>query len=393
MNVAVVCFGFEPSNLRKQPWRYVHELVKELPDKGFEVTVITDIDRSETADLRIRPVDSILGLTGPTTDVLTAIEEEDPDVVVTLVGPTSFIRQSTIASAIDRPTIGVFSGHIYSLAEVLNVGFDELYRHAGYLTVHLAGSLVPDRLIRIQSSSFQSIVTPTHRDSSRLREAGVDTQISTIPPGIDDFDLERPAEQDVGRVRDDLNPEGVPLVLYFTSPLTLRGTDTLIEAFARVRRTHECKLVVLSRQDAGGLTRDENRLQRLATERSVDGSFELVPRNLSPEGVKTHLAAANLVVLPFKIVLDSVPISVLEAMSMGNPVVSTKIAGIPELIDDGRQLVKPGDPDSLTETLESLVADASLRKAIGDRNRQRMQRYYRWDDARTQFMAVLEDCV
>lgn len=391
MNVVVVCFGFEPSNLRKQPWRYVHELVKELPDEGVEVTVITDVDRAETAGLQVIPVDSVLGLRGPTMDTVTAVEREDPDVVVALIGSSSFIRPSTIASAIDKPTIGIFAGPMYSLFEVLNVGLDELYRHYEYLAVHLAGSVVPDRLIQARSAEFDRIVTLTGENKNRLKRAGVDTQISTVLPGIDDFDLEWPGEEDIDRVRDDLNPEGVPLVLYFTSPLTLRGTDTLVEAFARVRRTHPCKLVVLSRQDEGGLTWDEEHLSRLAAKRSIEESFQLIPRDLSPAGVKTHLAAADIVALPYKIVQASVPISILEAMSMGSPVISTRTAGIPELIDDGRQLVEPSDPESLTEKLESLVVDPKLREAIGSRNRERMQRYQRWDDARAQFLALLEE--
>lgn len=389
MNVAVVCFGFEPSNLRKQPWRYVHELVRDLPDHGIEPTVITDVDRDETAGMPVRTVPGVLGATGPTTEVVSAIEREDPDAVVALTGPTSFVRPSTIASTTDRPTIGLFAGPLYSPGEVLNVGLNELYRNFEYLNVHLAGSLVPDRWIRRRASAFDSLVTLTDEDRIRLHRAGVETSLSTIRPGIDDFDLELPDSQEIADVREDLNPEGVPMLLYFTSPLTLRGTDTLVEAFARVRRTHPCKLVVLSRQDDGGLSREESRLRRLARERSVGDSFELVPRNLTPDGVKAHLAAADVVALPFKIVLSSVPISLLEAMSVGNPVVSTRVGGIPELVDDERQLVDPGNPASLTRTLQALVADEGLRRSLGTRNRKRMQDYQRWDDARAQFLEVL----
>ncbi|QIO24115.1 glycosyltransferase family 4 protein [Haloarcula sp. JP-L23] len=391
MNVAVVCFGFEPSNLRKQPWRYVHELVTNLPEDGLELTVITDVDRSETAGIEIRTVEKILGATGPTSEVLTAIQREDPDVVVSLIGSTNFVRPSTIASATDKPTVGIFAGPLYSLSEILNVGLGELYRNHPYLAVHLAGSLAPDWAIRTRSAAFTHIVTLTAENKTRLRSAGVDTPISAIPPGIDEFDLKRPARPDIDAVREELNPEGVPMILYFTSPLTLRGTDTLVKAFARVRRTRPCKLVVLSRQDGGGLTRDEKYIQRLAIERSVGNSLDLVPRNLSPEGVKTYLTAADIVALPFKIVQASVPISILEAMSMGKPVVSTKTAGIPELLDDERQLVEPADLSSLTQALYSLVSRDDLRERIGVRNRDRMQGYQRWDEARVQFQGLLEE--
>jgi glycosyltransferase involved in cell wall biosynthesis len=393
MNVTVVCFGFKPSNLRKQPWRYVHELVKELPDSGIDLTVVTDADRTETAGLPVTTVDRILGLSGPTAEVVAAVEAGNPDIVVTLVGPTSFLRASTIASEVDSPTVGLVAGPLYSLSEVLGVGVTELYRNYRQLAAPLAGSLAPAPSVRAHSSAFAHLVTLTHENGRRLRQVGVGTRLSTIKPGVDDFDLRLPPGPEVDRVRNELSPEGVPLVLYFTSPLTLRGTDTLVEAFARVRRTHPCRLVVLSRQDDGGLTREEDRLRRLAARRSVTESFELVPRDLSPDGVKAHLAAADVVALPFKILLASVPLSVLEAMSAGNPVLSTTVAGLPEVADDDRQLVAPGDPSSLARALEPFVADAERREAVGARNRERMHRYQRWDDARAQFRTVLEDCV
>jgi glycosyltransferase involved in cell wall biosynthesis len=393
MKLAVVCFGFEPSNLRKQPWRYVHELIRSLPDEGVELLVITDVERTETAGIEVHPVGGILGATGPTDEVLAAIEQAGPDVVVALTGSTSFLRPRTIASAVEQPTIGIVGGPFYSIREVLNVGVDELYRHGQYVAVHLLGALVPDRLVRRHAGAFEHLVTLTDENGARLRRTGVETPVRSIRPGIDEFDLQRPSTKEVAAVREELSPNGVPLVLYFTSPLTLRGTDTLVEAFAEVRQTTPCRLVVLSRQDAGGLTREERHLQRLARERGVAGSFHLVPRNLSPDGVKAHLAAADVVALPYKLVQASVPISILEAMAMGAPVVSTKLGGIGELIGDERQLVAAADRSSLRETLETLITDSELRAAIGARNRNRMEEYQRWDDARNEFVELLEGCL
>lgn len=390
MNVVVVCFGFESSNLKKQPWRYVHELIAELPNHGAELTVVSDVDRTETAGIRVKPVEQILNLTGPTEEVVTAIEHENPDVVVSLVGSSSFCRKETIASAIEHPTIGIIGGPLYTPAEVLNIGVTDLYQYRQYLAPHFIGSLVPQFLVRRHASAYDYLITLTNSNMSRLQNLGADLEILTIPPGIDDFDLELPDSQDVEDVRKHIGSDGVPTILYFTSPLTIRGTDILVEAFANVRQHHPCNLVILSRQDSGGLTEEEDNLRKLAEQHSVAESFEIIPRNLSPEGIKSHLAAADIIALPFKIVVASVPISIVEAMSVGKPVITTDIVGIPDIVGD-QQLVDANDVSSLSAALESLVSDTDLRETIGSQNRERMQQYQRWDDAREQFLAVVEE--
>ena len=390
MNVVVVCFGFEPSNLKKQPWRYVHELISALPSKGFELTVVSDVVRTDTKGIEVKSVNKILGLAGPTEELINAIRQENPDIVVSLVGSSSFARTKTVASVIDKPTIGIVGGPLYSPGEMLNVGMRELYRNRQYLSAHFIGSLVPEWLIRKHASAYDHLITLTETCRTRLKETGVASDLSTIPPGINDFDLECPDSEEISSIRQEINPEGVPTILYFTSPLTIRGTDLLIKSFAEVRQSHPCNLVVLSRQDSGGLTEEEDLLRKLALDHSVAGSFEIIPRNLSPDGVKAHIAAADIIALPFKIVVASVPISILESMSMGRPVITTDILGIPEIIS-GQQLVEPCNRSSLSATLESFVSDESLRKDIGSRNRNRMQNYQRWDDAREQFLDVVQE--
>ena len=64
---------------------------------------------------------------------------------------------------------------------------------------------------------------------------------------------------------------------------------------------------------------------------------------------------------------DGIPNVLVEAMACGLPVVSTRLSGIPELIDDGVNglLVEPRDPDALAAALERLLTHASLSQALG----------------------------
>lgn len=71
---------------------------------------------------------------------------------------------------------------------------------------------------------------------------------------------------------------------------------------------------------------------------------------------------------------EGIPVSLLEAMSYGVPVVGTRSGGIVELLGDGSGLlVPPGDPGALAAAIESLAADGELRARVGARGRARVE--------------------
>ncbi|MEO5494550.1 MAG: glycosyltransferase family 4 protein [Sphingomonas sp.] len=81
---------------------------------------------------------------------------------------------------------------------------------------------------------------------------------------------------------------------------------------------------------------------------------------LPPEKVRAELRAADIFCLPS--FSEGLPVSIMEAMAAGVPVVATWIAGIPELAQDGvtALTVPPARADSLAEALRRLVEDPAL---------------------------------
>jgi glycosyltransferase involved in cell wall biosynthesis len=88
------------------------------------------------------------------------------------------------------------------------------------------------------------------------------------------------------------------------------------------------------------------------------------------------LAGVDLGVLPSK--HEGVPMSVIEQMAAGLPVVASAVGGLPDIVGDGEEgfLVPPGDLDALTRRLGDLVADADTRRSLGRLARQRAERDY-----------------
>lgn len=88
----------------------------------------------------------------------------------------------------------------------------------------------------------------------------------------------------------------------------------------------------------------------------------------SQSEVAEALARTDVFVLPS--FAEGVPVVLMEAMASGVPVVTTQIAGVPELVRDGAgRLVPPGDVAALAEALQNVLSDPENRKAMGRQGR------------------------
>jgi glycosyltransferase involved in cell wall biosynthesis len=90
---------------------------------------------------------------------------------------------------------------------------------------------------------------------------------------------------------------------------------------------------------------------------------------LSPTERDRLLASADAFVLPSY--AEGLPMSLLEAMAWGLPVISTAVGSIPEHVHQGAQglLVTPGDVSELAGAIERIVMDEALRRRMGERAR------------------------
>ncbi len=70
---------------------------------------------------------------------------------------------------------------------------------------------------------------------------------------------------------------------------------------------------------------------------------------------------------------EAMPLSVLEAMASGLPVVATEVGDVPRLVEDGRTgfVVPSRDPQSLANALAKLLSDPALARSMGAAGRAR----------------------
>jgi glycosyltransferase involved in cell wall biosynthesis len=70
-----------------------------------------------------------------------------------------------------------------------------------------------------------------------------------------------------------------------------------------------------------------------------------------------------------------------EANSCGVPVVTSRIAGLPEVVEHEKTglLVPPGDPTALADAIIRLLEDEELRRSMGQAGRERVLQHFTWD--------------
>jgi colanic acid/amylovoran biosynthesis glycosyltransferase len=154
-----------------------------------------------------------------------------------------------------------------------------------------------------------------------------------------------------------------PIIVFVGRFVEKKGAEYLIHAARRLLDANiEFRLVLIG----DGPLRPK--LERLASEQNVPVEF---PGFIPGEEIKMWLNKASVAAVPSVTALDGdsegLPTVVIEAQSMGVPVVGTIHSGIPEGIDDNETglLVPERDEEALAEALKTLLTDDATRAKFG----------------------------
>jgi glycosyltransferase involved in cell wall biosynthesis len=143
-----------------------------------------------------------------------------------------------------------------------------------------------------------------------------------------------------------------------------KGVDVLIKALAKVRPViPDIRLKIV------GDGPDEQKLKKLAEDIQVSELITFTGK-LSNTQVMKEFDDALCVVIPSKYV-ENCSIVGIEAMSRGKVIIAGNIGGLPDLVDDAGTgfLVRPNDPDDLSEKITYVMQNRSLLPEMGTRAR------------------------
>jgi len=221
------------------------------------------------------------------------------------------------------------------------------------------------RRIFKQLMRFCSAFTVVGPDVARYytEELGVSSSRMHVVTNAVDLDEFRVGGQD-SRTRLGLSNEEVVLgIVGRLEPE--KDHHTLLRAFqALIAHGQAARLLIVGDGSLRGQL--ESQCRALGIERNV---VFLGARADIPE----VLAAFDVFVLSS--VQEGVPLSVVEAMAAGKPVIATDVGGLRLLVKPAMNglLVPPGDPAALEAAMRALAGNAALRRAMGNQGRQMAQ--------------------
>ncbi|PYS52612.1 MAG: hypothetical protein DMF68_01150 [Acidobacteria bacterium] len=150
----------------------------------------------------------------------------------------------------------------------------------------------------------------------------------------------------------------------------LKGPMVLLEAFAAASRTHKGLWLIIA--GSGGM---KEQLVARARLLGVASRCEFTGVYTSSDGRQSFMRRLDIFALPS--FTEGTPNSIIEAMSLGLPIVATNVGGIPDVVDsDAGILVSPEDSASLSQAIIRLAEDAELRQRMGRAARDRYEKLF-----------------
>jgi glycosyltransferase involved in cell wall biosynthesis len=252
------------------------------------------------------------------------------------------------------PTVTVIRAGMLASAGRLRGCHVVVHAHGGNLETWSDGAL-PRILLRAALAPAHAVVSVWQGGRRALSRAVAPERLWAIDNGVD-----------VTRFRP--GPEHEPPRVLYVGLLTPRkGVLDLIEASRSLRAeglAHELWLL--------GGTPDEGPAAADPVLRAAEGAASLLGTR-RPEEMPEVYAAADIFCLPSW--WEAMPLSVLEAMAAGLPVVATDVGDVRRLVLDGSTgiLVERQSPERLADALRRLLVEPDLRRRMGAAGRLRAE--------------------
>ena len=188
------------------------------------------------------------------------------------------------------------------------------------------------------------------------------SKVTVILNGVDPAPFIRPLDRRSCRASLGLG-DGETVIITVAALTSRKGQRFFLQAMADIVKKHEdVRYLVVGGGPLGDALKAQAESLGIGCNVVFTGERGDVP---------DLLRISDIFVLPSSIV-EGLPVSVIEAMAAGLPVVATKVGGVHEVVEDGMTgiLVPPEDPGAIAKAVLSLLADRDKAGRMGDEGRE-----------------------
>jgi colanic acid/amylovoran biosynthesis glycosyltransferase len=213
---------------------------------------------------------------------------------------------------------------------------------------------------KVRRASFTTAVSEfTRSQLMALVEEWHWSRILVVHMGVD-LERYRPRERPLRR-------EGDVRVLVVGRLVRHKGHALLLDALARLR--DEGLILQLT---IAGEGEERQTLAEIAAALGIEGQVRILGA-VGQDELPDLYGEADVFCLPT--LAEAVGVVNMEAMATGLPVVSSRLAGIPELVEDGVSglLVDPGNVGQLADALRTLAGDPAMRRRMGEAGQRKVE--------------------
>jgi len=354
------------SRLRGGPSVSVHNVLKALRRRGISVDLVTTDDDGANARLHV-PLDRFVQIEGQNVRYFPRQTSKYEFSAPMLRWLRAHVQEYDVVH-----THGLFGWPPLAAAWCARAArVPYVMRAAGVLDTW--GMRNKSRLVKALSvrlaegpllQSAAAVHFTTALEQARAAELGLRIRPVVLPTGVDIDTSADPGSQPAGAPA--LGDSG--MILYLARVHPIKRIDALLQAYAKLENRRSTALVIAGDGDAVLL----ERLKRMAAELGL-GKDVHWPGFADGALKRWLLARASLFVLPSD--SENYGIAVVEAMNAGLPVIVTHGCGLADFVrQHGAGTVTDGTVAGLQAALAGLLANAELRRAMGQAGREAAQR-------------------
>jgi len=352
---------FNEEFIHYQPWKQIHELGKRMSTRGIEFVIATNAtEKKEIEGLKIMKL-SQKNLRILSEESKNKILEFQPDVIFWMANSLSgsYIKKNSIGNI---PIIVYISTVHMMWKEIKNLTIKEIFQ--SNLLNFFTAFFPFNRMVKdLNHRNIAQIIVSNNTIKERLTQLGVHHKKIVIAPLCFEPDF-KVNQLTVKRLSQK------PFTLCYLGPASsLRGTDILLNTIQTLKRDgHKIQLLFLLRSP--NPEKEKTIFEKLCKKKKISENVVIKAGFLSRESLVEQIINSDVIVIPTKFVWNEPPLAILEAMTLGRPVVTTNVCGLPELISDYGFLIEPTSRSlhncikSLIEKPETLKKTADLGKAF-----------------------------